>query len=343
MRVSKRIYVLELFHGPTLSFKDVGARFMSRVMSRLLGEEEMTILVATSGDTGSAVAHGFYNVPNIRVILLYPKGKVSKVQEQQFTTLGGNITALAVDGTFDDCQALVKQAFTDQFLRKEVNISSANSINFLRLIAQMSYYLWTYQQLAPKTLTPIHLSVPSGNFGNLTAGKIANKMGIPFGDFVVANNENNVVCNYLEGNPYKPRPSVSTLSNAMDVGNPNNFPRLLHLFNDQRKKMREQCYGYTVKDNDTLRTIRYIYDKQGYLLDPHGAVGYTALEWHLQFREGIGVCLETAHPAKFIDTVETAISKPIDTPQRLATCLTKPKQAIDIPSDYQTLKEFILG
>ena len=340
--ITDQIYTLELFHGPTLAFKDVGARFMSRVLQRFPAAKNTTILAATSGDTGSAVAHGFYKVQGIDVVLLYPKGKVSYSQEKQFTTLGENITALEIEGTFDDCQALVKQAFRDRELREQVHISSANSINILRLLPQMTYYLYVYHQLAAKGI-PLHICVPSGNFGNITSAHIAQQMGIPFGDFIAATNANDVVPQYVKTGEYKTKPSVSTLSNAMDVGAPNNFPRIQSLYNNDWHALKKKLYSYDFSDQQTLDCIAKVYQDSGYILDPHGAVGYLAAEKHLKEvnDQGIVVFMETAHPAKFKETVDKALDTSIDVPPALANCMDKEKITQAMLPDYTTFSAFL--
>ena len=331
-------HVLELFHGPTLAFKDVGARFMARLMSHFVEEDdrELTILVATSGDTGSAVAHGFHNVPGIKVVVLYPSGKVSDLQEKQMTTLGGNITALEVDGVFDDCQRLVKQAFVDTELSQVLRLSSANSINIARLIPQSFYYFWAIAQLPEGE--PQVITVPSGNFGNLTAGLMAKRMGLPVDRFIAATNENDVVPEYLITEQFNPRPSVATISNAMDVGNPSNFARMLELYGHNAQKMREDVVGIKVSEDQTRETIARVYREHGYVLDPHGAVAYNACERSVKR----GVVIETAHPAKFKDVVEEETSERVEIPERLAKCMEKEKKSQRISSDFTELKQFLL-
>ena len=331
-------HVLELFHGPTLAFKDVGARFMARLMSHFVQGEsrELTILVATSGDTGSAVANGFHNVPGIRVVVLYPSGKVSELQERQMTTLGGNITTLEVDGVFDGCQALVKQAFVDSELKEHLWLSSANSINIARLIPQTFYYFWALAQLPEGE--PRVVTVPSGNFGNLTAGLIAKRMGLPVDRFIAATNENDVVPEYLMSGEYRPRPSVATISNAMDVGAPSNFVRMLDLYEGDVQSMREDVVGIKVTEEQTRETITRVYQEHGYTLDPHGAVAYNACERSVKR----GVVIETAHPAKFGDVVESQIGKSIEIPERLAVCLDRTKQARQMANDFGMFKKFLL-
>jgi len=349
-----KTHVLELFHGPSLAFKDFGARFMAQLMSYFnKGEnKELVILVATSGDTGGAVAAGFYKALGIKVIILYPSGKVSALQEKQLTTLGHNITALEIDGTFDDCQALVKKAFLDKELNKNIRLSSANSINIARLIPQSFYYFEAYKQLGQGD--PIVFSIPSGNFGNLTAGLMAQKMGLPIHKFIAATNKNDVVPEYLNSGSYNPRPSVRTISNAMDVGNPSNFARMLDIYTDLNKhssengstwnNMKEAISGYAYTDEVTSIAIKEVYDKYGYVIDPHGAVGYLALK---EFQESNpntrGIILETAHPSKFIDDVENILNKKIDIPERLATLADKGKVSIELPIDFEPFKLWLLN
>ncbi len=340
-----RRHVLELFHGPSLAFKDFGARFMAQLMSYFNQDEqrELTILVATSGDTGGAVAAGFYKTPGIRVVILYPSGKVSFLQEKQLTTLGENITALEISGTFDDCQALVKKAFLDADLNQRQRLSSANSINIARLIPQSFYYFEAWKQLADKT-TPVVFSVPSGNFGNLTAGLFAKKMGLPVHHFIAATNVNDVVPAYLANGEYRPRPSVRTLSNAMDVGNPSNFARMLDLYCSTWNIMRDEISGYGFNDGTTEVAMREIKQRFGYVMDPHGAVGYLALETYLQTHpQTQGVILETAHPAKFKEDVEKILGEPTDIPERLAILSNRPKQATTMPNDFSVFKEWLMG
>lgn len=339
--VHNNIYSLELFHGPTLAFKDVGARFMARLMSYYADGNAMKVIAATSGDTGSAVAAGFYNVPGINVYILYPKGKVSPLQEKQLTTWGGNIKALEIEGTFDDCQALAKQLLADEVLQKH-QVTSANSINIARLIPQSFYYFWAYAQLK-KEHKKIVFSVPSGNFGNLTAGLLAYKMGLPVNRFIASTNINNVVPQYLESGAYEARPSLSTVSNAMDVGNPSNFERMNDLFQEDVAKFREIISGYYFTDEETKATVQKVYKESGYLLDPHGAVAYLGLvQYQKEQQEDLnGVLLETAHPAKFIETVEESILEKIEVPEKLSAFGKKEKVATLFPVDFQQVKAFI--
>lgn len=336
-------FILELFHGPSLAFKDFGARFMAEIMSYFnRGEnQELTILVATSGDTGGAVAAGFYQTPGIRVIILYPSGKVSPLQEKQLTTLGHNVTAIEVTGTFDDCQALVKQAFLDTELRRHLRLSSANSINIARLIPQIFYYWESWKQLYRQRDNLVFV-VPSGNFGNLTAGLFAQKMGLPIYHFVAATNANDVVPEYLETGQYTPRPSVRTLSNAMDVGAPSNFARMRDLFGSTWNIMREHISGFAFSDGETKDAMRKIYREKKYILDPHGAVGYLAWKAYQKLHPDTnGIILETAHPAKFLEDVETVLGHKIEIPQALAELSQKEKVAIPMSTDYGTFKNWL--
>ncbi|WP_448520541.1 threonine synthase [Rhodoflexus sp.] len=339
--------ILELFHGPTLAFKDFGARFMAQAMSYFLprGDKPLHILVATSGDTGSAVAHGFLGVPDITVAVLYPKGKVSNFQEKQFTTLGQNITAIEIDGTFDDCQALVKQAFLDSELNQHFRLSSANSINISRLIPQAFYYVYAYAQaVGQHGDKPVYFVVPSGNFGNLTAGVLAQQMGLPIAGFVAATNANDIVPKYLQSGQYVPRPSVATISNAMDVGNPSNFARLAAIF-PSWEEMKKHLYGYAFSDEATRLAMQEVKAKYNYVIDPHGAVGYLAWE---QFRkehapqDAVGIVLETAHPAKFGEVVEEVLGEAPAIPERLRHLLDMPKQSISLSKDYAAFKAFLM-
>ncbi|PKR30946.1 threonine synthase [Elizabethkingia anophelis] len=339
--VHHNIYSLELFHGPTLAFKDVGARFMARLMSYFAEGKPMKVIAATSGDTGSAVAAGFYNVPGINVYILYPKGKVSPLQEKQLTTWGGNIKALEIEGTFDDCQALAKRLLADEELQQH-QVTSANSINIARLIPQSFYYFWAYAQLKNEN-KKIVFSVPSGNFGNLTAGLLAYKMGLPVNRFIASTNINNVVPQYLKTGTYEAKASLSTVSNAMDVGNPSNFERMKDLFQKDVTKFREIISGYYFTDEETKATVQKVYKESGYLLDPHGAVAYLGLVQYQkeQQQDFNGVLLETAHPAKFIETVEESILEKIEVPEKLSAFGKKEKVATMFPVDFQLIKAFI--
>lgn len=340
------IKILELFQGPTLAFKDFGARFMGRLMGYFLkgSSDDVHILVATSGDTGSAVAHGFLNVEGIHVTILYPKGKVSDIQEKQFTTLGANITALEVDGTFDDCQSLVKTAFLDKELNEKLVLSSANSINIARLIPQSFYYFWAYKQLCDRSI-PLNFSIPSGNFGNLTACLFAKGMGLPVNKIIAATNDNNIVPEYLSTGIFQPRPSVSTISNAMDVGNPSNFARMMDIYNEDLEVIREDIKGYFFSDEETAKCIQDVYKRTGYLLCPHTAVGYLAMEEYLSTQEGASnnVVLSTAHPVKFGEVVEPLIGKAIEIPQRLKDMLGSEKKSISMTKEFEDFKSYLLN
>lgn len=347
------VYALELFHGPSLAFKDFGARFMARVLSCFSPQDDrpLTILVATSGDTGSAVAMGFLKVPGIEVVILYPSGQVSHLQEQQLTTLGHNIRTLEVEGSFDDCQRLVKQAFKDRDLGSRLRLSSANSINLARLIPQTFYYFHACAQLlaagADSAARPrLAVSVPSGNFGNLTAGLMAKRMGLPIDHFIAATNINDVVPEYLQEGEFRPRPSKRTLSNAMDVGDPSNFARMMELYGHDLQAIRRHLSGRCYSDEQTLEAITEVHRRSGYLLDPHGAIGYLALGDFLRSRGGerwTGIFLETAHPAKFRETCRQAIGGDVEVPRRLARHLDLPKQATRLAADYSALRDYLLS
>lgn len=345
VKVKPNRYALELFHGPTLSFKDFGARFMARLFGYFLrdGKQSLNVLVATSGDTGSAVAHGFYGIPGVKVWILYPSKKVSPVQEQQMTTLGHNVRAIEVQGTFDDCQRLVKQAFNDQELRSKIALTSANSINIARLIPQIFYYFYGYAQVKNHDL-PLVFSVPSGNFGNLCAGLLAKKMGLPVSRFVAATNVNDVVPDYLTTGIFNARPSVHTISNAMDVGNPSNFARILDLYGSDVHLVRSDIWGASYTDVQTLQAISDVYADYGYVMDPHGAVAYLGLESYAKKHgpEFTGIFLETAHPAKFADSVKEAIHTEVAIPGALSECLNKRKKSVVISADYKLLKDCML-
>ncbi len=347
VKVSENIYSLELFHGPTLAFKDVGARFMARLLAyfiRKQGQSRVNVLVATSGDTGSAVANGFLGVDSIRVYVLYPKGLVSEIQEKQFTTLGQNITALEVDGTFDDCQALVKSAFMDGELNAHMNLSSANSINVARFLPQAFYYFHAYAQWKRLGLhqgKELVFCVPSGNFGNITAGFFAQAMGLPVKRFIAANNSNDVFYQYLQTAEYHARPSVATIANAMDVGDPSNFARVLDLYHHSHEEVCRHVSGATYSDAQIADTLRNVYQKDGYLLDPHGACGHRALSEQLQEGE-CGIFLETAHPAKFKQTVETIISDEVAVPEKLQAFMKGQKQSLSMSKDFASFKAFLL-
>ncbi len=340
--IHNNTHTLELFHGPTLAFKDVGARVMARFLSKFVSVAgKVTILVATSGDTGSAVATGFLDVEGIDVVVLYPKGMVSEIQEKQFTTLGKNIKALEVNGTFDDCQRMVKEAFADKELNKKIQLSSANSINVARFLPQAVYYFHAYAQIKDKSL-PIAVSVPSGNYGNLTAGLIAKKSGLPIAHFIASANINDVVPEYLQKGIFTPRASVSTISNAMDVGNPSNFVRILELYNHSWEQIKQEIIGFSFTDNETRAVIKDVYEKYNYILDPHGAVAYLGLSEYLKINKMQGIFLETAHPAKFYDTVQNEISGNLKIPQRLKESLLKKKKSIKIGNSLDDLKEILL-
>jgi threonine synthase len=343
--LSPGLHILELFHGPTLAFKDFGARFMARLMGYFVRGETrpLTVLVATSGDTGSAVAHGFLGVPGIRVVILYPSKRISEAQEKQFTTLGENITPLEVAGTFDDCQRLVKQAFSDEALNKRAFLTSANSINIGRLLPQMFYHVAAYRQL-PVASVPLIVSVPSGNFGNLTAGIFAKRIGLPVARFVAATNVNDVVPEYLRTGEFHPRPAKASFSNAMDVGNPNNFPRLLDLCRNRLEYVQKEIWGHDAADDETLREMKAMHERYGYIADPHTAVGL--LGWEAYKREhpepSQGLVLATAHPAKFADVVMKAIGSAPQLPDRLAAYLQREKLSRPISSSYDDFKQFLL-
>lgn len=349
VKVEENIYSLELFHGPTLAFKDVGARFMSRMLNYFIQREDdrerqVNVLVATSGDTGSAVANGFLGVEGIHVYVLYPKGKVSPIQECQFTTLGQNITAIEVDGSFDDCQALVKSAFMDADLNKKMKLTSANSINVARFLPQAFYYFYAYAQLkkiSPEAAENMVISVPSGNFGNLTAGLFAHRMGLPVKRFIAANNRNDVFLEYLTTGNYRPRPSISTLANAMDVGDPSNFARILDLFKGSHEDINSLISGVRYTDEQITETLSTCRKETGYLLDPHGACGYQALKDQLLPGE-TGIFLETAHPAKFLETVENITGEKVVIPERLQEFMKGEKLSVSMKSDFADFKAWLL-
>ncbi len=349
VKVTDKIYSLELFHGPTLAFKDVGARFMSRMLSYFIqrnGEaaQQVNVLVATSGDTGSAVANGFLGVEGIHVYVLYPKGLVSPIQECQFTTLGQNITALEIDGTFDDCQVLVKSAFMDKDLNAKMKLTSANSINVARFIPQAFYYFYAYAQLkkiSEDAANNMVVCVPSGNFGNITAGLIAKRMGLPIKRFIAANNKNDIFLEYLNTGKYNPRPSVATLANAMDVGDPSNFARILDLYDHSHESIAAEITGFRYLNEQISETMRDCKKETGYQLDPHGACGYQALKDGLKEHE-TGIFLETAHPAKFLETVENIIGEKIDIPARLQEFMKGEKQSESMSKDFESFKSYLL-
>lgn len=344
VRVTDSIYSLELFHGPTLAFKDVGARFMARLLGYFIrqeGQEKVNVLVATSGDTGSAVANGFLGVEGIHVYVLYPKGKVSEIQEKQFTTLGRNITAIEVDGVFDDCQALVKSAFMDKELNARMKLTSANSINVARFLPQAFYYFYAYAQLKKLgKADQLVVCVPSGNFGNITAGLFGKQMGLPVKRFIAANNRNDIFFNYLQTGNYVPKPSVATIANAMDVGDPSNFARVIDLYGNSHAAIKAEISGTTYTDEQIRETVKQTYDETGYLLDPHGACGYRALKEGLQPGE-VGVFLETAHPAKFLETVEGIIGDKVEIPTKLQAFMNGTKQSVPLSKDFAAFKQFL--
>ena len=346
VKVTDNIYSLELFHGPTLAFKDVGARFMARLLGYFIrkeGKKEVNVLVATSGDTGSAVANGFLGVEGIHVYVLYPKGKVSEIQEKQFTTLGRNITALEVDGTFDDCQALVKAAFMDRELNEHLQLTSANSINVARFLPQAFYYFYAYAQLkkAGRGANAV-VCVPSGNFGNITAGLFGKRMGLPVSRFIAANNRNDIFYQYLLTGVYSPRPSIATIANAMDVGDPSNFARVLDLYQNSHQAICADISGATYTDEQIADTMRQVWQEHHYLLDPHGACGYRALAEGLRPGE-TGIFLETAHPAKFKDTVEKIIGESVSIPAKLKAFMSGEKQSQPMSREFADFKKYLLG
>ena len=355
VRVTDNIYSLELFHGPTLAFKDVGARFMARLLGyfnkKQGGDRLVNVLVATSGDTGSAVANGFLGVPGIHVYVLYPKGKVSPIQECQFTTLGQNITAIEVEGVFDDCQAMVKSAFMDEELNQHMKLTSANSINVARFLPQSFYYFWAYAQLkkqgiavngAPSAAAPkLVACVPSGNFGNICSALFGRRMGLPIDRFIAANNANDIFYNYLQTGHYNPRPSTATIANAMDVGDPSNFARILDLYGHSHEAITEHISGATYTDGQIADTMRQCLSETGYQLDPHGACGYQALKDGLRPGE-VGFFLETAHPAKFKQVVDDICHTDVEIPARLAAFMQGEKQSVPMPNDFSAFKHFLM-
>ena len=346
VEVEPGIYSLELFHGPTLAFKDVGARFMARLLQYFIRQEDkeqVNVLVATSGDTGSAVANGFLGVEGIHVYVLYPKGKVSKIQESQFTTLGQNITAIEVDGVFDDCQRLVKSAFMDEELCNHMKLTSANSINVARFLPQAFYYFYAYAQLKKLGKSDnMVVCVPSGNFGNITAAIFGREMGLPVKRFIAANNANDVVCEYLANGKFNPRPSIQTIANAMDVGDPSNFARIYDLFGGNYQKISSLMSGVSYSDSQIRDTMAKCYHDNDYILDPHGACGYQALKDMLLDGE-TGVFCETAHPAKFKSTVDAAIDGDVKIPERLAAFMRGTKQSVSMSKDFDAFKSFLMA
>ncbi|HMP21600.1 MAG TPA: threonine synthase [Ferruginibacter sp.] len=345
VQVTDNIFSLELYHGPTLAFKDIGARFMSRCLGYFVkgSDKKVTVLVATSGDTGGAVANGFYNVDGVDVVILYPSGKVSSVQEKQLTTLGKNIHALEVNGTFDDCQQMVKQAFTDEELNKKLFLTSANSINVARWLPQQFYYLFAYQQWPDKNNPPV-IVVPSGNFGNICAGILAHVSGMPVKHFIAACNANDVVPVYMDTQLYHPKKAVATISNAMDVGNPSNFVRILEIFNNQFVDLKKVLSSCSISDAETKETIKTFYNDYHYLPDPHGAVGFLALQRYLQTHTNDkGIVLETAHPVKFYDVVEPVTGTAVPIPETVQAQLALQKKSTVIDADGALLKDFLLA
>ena len=345
VKVNESIFSLELYHGPTLAFKDVGARFMSRCLGYFVKgqQQKVTVLVATSGDTGGAVANGFFDVEEVEVVILYPSGKVSSVQEKQLTTLGKNIHALEVDGSFDDCQQMVKQAFTDEELNNKLFLTSANSINVARWLPQQLYYFFAFKQWADKKNPPV-MAVPSGNFGNICAGILAHISGLPVKHFIAACNANDVVSSFLQTEKYQPKKAIATLSNAMDVGDPSNFVRILEIFHHQFADLKKAFSSYTISDEETKETLKEVYQKNKYLLDPHGAVGYLALQRYLQQHPGQkGIVLETAHPIKFYDVVEPLIGEIVPVPPSIQQQLLLKKKSLSIAPDTAELKAFLFA
>jgi threonine synthase len=342
VKINENISTLELFHGPTMAFKDVGARFMARCLGYFnkTNTNEVTVLVATSGDTGGAVANGFLGVKGVNVVILYPSGKVSDIQEKQLTTLGQNITALEVDGVFDDCQDMVKRAFMDAELTSQMQLTSANSINIARWLPQLFYYLFAYKQLKSKH-KDIAFSIPSGNFGNICAGMVAQKLGLPVKQFIAANNANDTVVNYMTTQSYDPKPSVQTISNAMDVGNPSNFIRIQELHDNNFEALKANLSSYSYTDEQTKAALLELYKDYNYVADPHGAVGYLGAKAYLENNTAHVVFLETAHPTKFLDVVEDVINKTVPLPPQIEAVMDKEKVSIAVNS-YEELKGFLL-
>lgn len=344
VELNQNISTLELFHGPTMAFKDVGARFMARCLGYFNKDnnEEVTVLVATSGDTGGAVANGFLGVKGVSVVILYPSGKVSDIQEKQLTTLGKNITALEVDGVFDDCQDMVKRAFLDEELTSKMQLTSANSINVARWLPQMFYFMFAYKQLKSK-YKDIVFSVPSGNFGNICAGMMAQKLGLPIKHFIASNNENNVVTEYLKTREYNPKPSVQTISNAMDVGNPSNFIRIQEIYNNSFNALSNTLSSFSFSDKQTKKAMQEIYKNYNYIADPHGAVGYLGAKSYLKDNpDAHCVFLETAHPTKFLDVVKDVIETTVELPEQIKSVINKEKASIKIDA-YKDLKNYLLS
>ena len=346
VKLEDNVFVLELWHGPSLAFKDFGARFMSRVMSYFLekGEKQLDVLVATSGDTGGAVALGFLGVPDTRVTILYPKGKVSDVQELQLTTNGRNIRAIEIDGTFDDCQALVKQAFTDNELNEQFRLTSANSINIARLMPQTFYYFYAYSQLLKQGIRKVIFAVPSGNFGNIGAGLLAWKMGLPVERFIAATNANDTVPEFLKTGIYQPKPSISTLSNAMDVGDPSNWVRIADLFKDDLDRFKNLVTGHSYDDEETMKAIEFIYDNYSYVACPHTAIAWQALrDWQQDnfTSDTAGVFLATAHPCKFPDVFPKYIASKMDVPEQVKELAKKDRQVVSLGRDFDEFKDYL--
>ena len=343
VEITPSIGTLELFHGPTMAFKDVGARFMAQCLGYFSrsNKQEVTVLVATSGDTGGAVANGFLGVEGVKVVILYPSGKVSDIQERQLTTLGQNITALEVDGTFDDCQAMVKNAFLDKDLLTHMKLTSANSINVARWLPQLFYFLFAYKQAKSKG-KEIIFSVPSGNFGNICAGLVAQRLGMPVNHFIAATNVNDTVPQFMSTKEYTPKPSKATISNAMDVGDPSNFIRIRHLFQDDFEALKKNLSSYSFNDEQTKEALKEIYNINGYIADPHGAVGYLGLKKYQKLHPNTyGIFLETAHPVKFLDIVEETLSEKLEIPSQIQKVMGKTKVSSKI-STYENLKEFLM-
>lgn len=344
VEIEGNVATLELFHGPTMAFKDVGARFMANCLGYFSeGEkQDVTVLVATSGDTGGAVANGFLGVEGVRVVILYPNGKVSDIQERQLTTLGQNITALKVDGTFDDCQKMVKTAFLDETLLEKMQLTSANSINVARWLPQLFYFLFAYKQAKSKG-KEIVFSIPSGNFGNVCAGMVAQRLGMPVKHFIASTNVNDTVPEFMKTEEYKPKPSTATISNAMDVGDPSNFIRIRHLYQDNFEALKENLSSYSFSDAETRETMKRIYGESGYVADPHGAVGYLGLKKYQESHPDVyGIFLETAHPVKFLDVVEETIGKSVAIPEQIKKVMDKEKKSIAI-KEYDELKQYLLN
>ena len=344
VKVTEDVFSLELYHGPTLAFKDIGARFMSRCLGHFVkgSDKKVTVLVATSGDTGGAVANGFYNVPGVEVVILYPSGKVSSVQEKQLTTLGNNIHALEVNGNFDDCQQMVKAAFLDVELNKRLFLTSAYSINVARWLPQQFYYFFAYKQWIEKNNPPV-VCVPSGNFGNICAGLLANASGLPVKHFIAATNANNVVPQYFATQNYQAKKAVATISNAMDVGDPSNFVRIMELFQQEFSNLIAKVSSCSVTDEVTKQTLLSVYNEHNYLCDPHGAVAYRALEDYLQTHpNNKGIFLETAHPVKFYDVVEPVIGQTVEIPESIKVQLTQDKKSTLIDADFGALKDYLM-